>query len=76
MMFRTYCWLHGTAYIHPHLQGKTTGCYVDQSKLKSPEVSLPIYLSINLSTMKTTACYVDQSKLKSPEVSLSIYLSI
>jgi len=32
-----YCWIHGTAYIRPHLQGKATGCYVDQSQLDSPE---------------------------------------
>jgi len=34
---RSYCWIHGTAYIRPHLQGKATGCFVDQSKIDSPE---------------------------------------
>jgi len=34
---RSYCWIHGTAYIRPHLQGKATGCFVDQSKIESPE---------------------------------------
>jgi len=34
---RSYCWIHGTAYIRPHLQGKATGCFVDQSKLETPE---------------------------------------
>ena len=37
-IFRSYCWIHGTAYIRPHLQGKATGCFVDQSKIDSPEV--------------------------------------
>lgn len=34
---RSYCWIHGTGYIRPHLQGKATGCYVDQAKINSPE---------------------------------------
>jgi len=34
---RSYCWIHGTAYVRPHLQGKATGCFVDQSKLSTPE---------------------------------------
>jgi len=33
---RSYCWIHGTAYVKEHLQGKATGCFVDQSKLESP----------------------------------------
>jgi len=32
---RSYCWIHGTAYVRDHLQGKATGCFVDQSKLES-----------------------------------------
>ena len=35
--FRSYCWIHGTAYVRPQLQGKATGCFVDQSKLESEE---------------------------------------
>ena len=35
---RSYCWIHGTAYVRPQLQGKATGCFVDQSKLESEEV--------------------------------------
>jgi len=34
---RSYCWIHGTSYIRPHLQGKATGCYVDQSQIETPE---------------------------------------
>jgi len=33
---RSYCWIHGTAYVKEHLQGKATGCFVDQSRLESP----------------------------------------
>jgi len=33
---RAYCWIHGTAYVRPHLQSKATGCYVDQSHFDSP----------------------------------------
>ena len=32
---RSYCWIHGTAYVRSHLQGKATGCFVDQSKIES-----------------------------------------
>ena len=32
-----YCWMHGTAYVRKHLQGVATGCYVDQSRLETPE---------------------------------------
>jgi len=32
---RSYCWIHGTAYVRDHLQGKATGCFVDQSKIAS-----------------------------------------
>ena len=35
--FRSYCWIHGTAYIREHLQGKATGCFVDQSRIESEE---------------------------------------
>ena len=28
---------HGTAYVRDHLQGKATGCFVDQSKIISEE---------------------------------------
>jgi len=34
---RSYCWIHGTAYVRPQLQGKATGCFVDQSSLESEE---------------------------------------
>jgi len=34
---RSYCWIHGTAYVRDHLQGKATGCFVDQSKITSEE---------------------------------------
>ena len=34
---RSYCWIHGTAYVRSSLQGKATGCYVDQSSLTSEE---------------------------------------
>merc|ERR1711892_654236 len=33
----SYCWIHGTAYVREHLQGKATGCFVDQSKIESEE---------------------------------------
>ena len=29
--------MHGTAYVRKHLQGIATGCYVDQSRLETPE---------------------------------------
>ena len=32
--------MHGTAYVRSHLQGQATGCYVDQSKLKTHEDAL------------------------------------
>ena len=38
--FRSYCWIHGTAYIREHLQGKATGCFVDQSRIESEEDAL------------------------------------
>jgi len=38
---RSYCWIHGTAYVRDHLQGKATGCFVDQSKLES-EADAPV----------------------------------
>jgi len=38
---RSYCWIHGTAYVREHLQGKATGCYVDQSKIES-EADAPV----------------------------------
>jgi len=34
---KSYCWIHGTAYVRSHLQGKATGCFVDQSRLLSEE---------------------------------------
>jgi len=34
---KSYCWIHGTAYVRSTLQGKATGCYVDQSTLTSEE---------------------------------------
>ena len=34
---RSYCWIHGTSYVRDHLQGKATGCFVDQSKITSEE---------------------------------------
>lgn len=34
---KSYCWIHGTAYLRQHLQGKATGCFVDQSKISSEE---------------------------------------
>ena len=33
----SYCWIHGTAYVRDHLQGKATGCFVDQSKIESED---------------------------------------
>ena len=30
-----YCWIHGTAYVHKHLQGQATGCFVDQEHLQT-----------------------------------------
>lgn len=33
---KAYCWLHGTGYLPSHLQGRATGCYVDQAGLASP----------------------------------------
>jgi len=38
---RSYCWIHGTAYVREHLQGKATGCFVDQSKIES-EADAPV----------------------------------
>jgi len=38
---RSYCWIHGTAYVREHLQGKATGCFVDQSKIES-ETDAPV----------------------------------
>ena len=43
--FRSYCWIHGTAYIREHLQGKATGCFVDQSRIESEE-DAPVSLSM------------------------------
>ena len=37
LYLRSYCWIHGTSYVRPQLQGKATGCFVDQSKLTSEE---------------------------------------
>jgi len=34
---KSYCWIHGTAYVRSQLQGQATGCYVDQSRLTSEE---------------------------------------
>ena len=34
---RSYCWIHGTAYVRKHLQGTGTGCFVDQSRIHSEE---------------------------------------
>jgi len=34
---KSYCWIHGTAYVRSSLQGKATGCFVDQAKLSSEE---------------------------------------
>ena len=44
---RSYCWIHGTAYIREHLQGKATGCFVDQSRIESEE-DAPVRLSMVL----------------------------
>lgn len=33
----SFCWIHGTAYVRKHLQGKATGCFVDQSEIESEE---------------------------------------
>jgi len=38
---RSYCWIHGTTYVREHLQGKATGCFVDQSKIES-EADAPV----------------------------------
>ena len=37
MFSRSYCWIHGTAYVRKHLQGTGTGCFVDQSRIHSEE---------------------------------------
>jgi len=34
---KSYCWIHGTSYVKPQLQGKATGCYVDQTNLSEQE---------------------------------------
>ena len=34
---RSYCWIHGTGYVRDHLQGKATGCFVDQTRIESVE---------------------------------------
>jgi len=34
---KSYCWIHGTSYVRPNLQGKATGCFVDQASLTSEE---------------------------------------
>jgi len=34
---QSYCWIHGTGYVKQHLQGESTGCYVDQSKMTDNE---------------------------------------
>jgi len=34
---KSYCWIHGTAYVRSQLQGQATGCFVDQSRLTSEE---------------------------------------
>lgn len=34
---KSYCWIHGTAYVRSSLQGQATGCYVDQSRMTSEE---------------------------------------
>ena len=39
LWIRSFCWIHGSSFIRSQLQGKTTGCYVDQTKLSS-EVQL------------------------------------
>ena len=37
----SYCWLHGSTYVRDHLQGKATGCFIDQSRLSS-EADAPV----------------------------------
>jgi len=34
---KSYCWIHGTSYVRKALQGKATGCFVDQTKIESEE---------------------------------------
>lgn len=34
---KSYCWIHGTSYVRKQLQGKGTGCFVDQTKIESEE---------------------------------------
>ena len=34
---KSYCWIHGTSYVRQALQGTATGCFVDQTKIKSEE---------------------------------------
>lgn len=51
--------MHGTAYVRNHLQGQTTGCYVDQSKLKihedTPITSYYLWLPYLLSLLYALA---------------------
>ena len=51
--------MHGTAYVRSHLQGQTTGCYVDQSKLKihedTPITSYYLWLPYLLSLLYALA---------------------
>jgi len=36
---KQYCWIHGYSYIHPNIQDKAAGCYVDQTYISSVEDS-------------------------------------
>lgn len=51
--------MHGTTYVRSHLQGRTTGCYVDQSKLKihedTPITSYYLWLPYLLSLLYALA---------------------
>ena len=58
LLFRSYCWIHGTAYIRPHLQGKATGCFVDQSKIESPEVCTFFMITPLLRWKKMAAAFL------------------
>ncbi len=42
----SYCWIHGSSYIGNHLQGKVTGCIVDQSKIEEDAPVTTYYLWI------------------------------
>ena len=59
---------HGTAYVRDHLQGKATGCFVDQSKIISEEDApvtayylwIPFLLTFCFGFCKIPSLYVEK----------------